>query len=182
MKHLLILTIMAVLMMPVVATAQNDKQNDKKKSLSQGDNRIKAAEGAGSASSLFVPEEIRNAFPTAESTKEEGMLRAVYAEGKLLGYALYSKPASDGIKGYAGETPLLIALTPEKTVLSVQMLPNQETPNIAEKVRKSTLLQSWNGLTLKKARKKRVDAVSGATYTSKSVIKSLRAAVKKAQK
>ena len=182
MKHLLILTLLAVLMMPVVATAQNDKHNEKRKALAHGENRIRSAEGVENVSALFVPDEIRNAFPMAESTKEEGMLRAVYAEGKLIGYALYSKPASDGIKGYAGETPLLIALTPEKTVLSVHMLPNEETPAIANKVLKSKLLQSWNGLTLKKARKKRVDTVSGATYTSKSVIKSFKAAAKKAQK
>ncbi len=172
---------MAVLLMPAVATAQDDKQGEKKKSLAHGESRIRSAEGVEGVSALFVPKEIMAAFPTAESTKEDGLFRAVYANGQLIGYALYSMPFSKGIKGYAGETPLLIALTPEKKVLSVQMLPNEETPAIANKVLQSTLLQSWNGLTLKKARKKSVDAVTGATYTSKSVIKSFKAAAKKAQ-
>lgn len=181
MKHLFIITLMAVLLLPAMANAQSDKQSEKKKPLSQGDHHIKAAEDIDNVSALILPDEIKKAFPTAESTKEDGLFRAVYADGKLIGFALYSKPASNGIKGYAGETPLMIALTPEKTVLSVHMLSNEESPMQAMKVRQSELLKSWEGLTLKKARKKKVDAVSGATYTSKSVIKTFRAAAKKAQ-
>ena len=36
---------------------------------------------------------------------------------------------------------------------------------------------NWNGLTVKKAKKKQVDTVSGATFTSRAVIQSVQAAL-----
>jgi uncharacterized protein with FMN-binding domain len=37
--------------------------------------------------------------------------------------------------------------------------------------------KNWNGLTVKQALKKEVDAVSGATFTSNAAIQSVRAAL-----
>lgn len=123
--------------------------------------------------------EIVRAFPKVKSVKKEAKYTSVYdSSKKLLGYAVYSKPASDGIKGYAGETPLMIALSTDKKVLSVELLPNSETPQYVAKVKAAGFFKSWNGLTAKKACKKKVDAVAGATYTSTGVTKSLQAALK----
>ena len=123
--------------------------------------------------------EIVVAFPTAKSVKKTTRWTEVY-DGKkvLLGYAVYSKPASDGIKGYAGETPLMIALNTKKEIICVQMLDNQETPGFLQKVVNAGLLKSWDGLKPAKAVKKKVDAVSGATYSSNSIIETLRAALR----
>ena len=130
-----------------------------------------------------LPAEIVKAFPQAQSVSKQERWTAVYDGGKhLIGYAVYSKPASDGITGYAGETPLLIAMDAEKKVVAVHLLECEETHFIVDKVLESPLLASWNGLTAKEARKKRVDAVSGATYTSNSIIQSMRAAMKKLAK
>ena len=95
----------------------------------------------------------------------------------LLGYAVYSKPASNGIKGYNGETPLMIALTPKKKVMTVILLDNQETPGFVKRVLDAGLLKSWDGMKAKKAAKKKVDCVSGATYSSRSIIQTLQAAL-----
>lgn len=123
--------------------------------------------------------EVVRAFPKAKSVKKTTQWTEVYnADKQLLGYALYSKPASDGIKGYLGETPLLIALDANKKVLSVEMLKNSETPSYVKMVKDAGLLKQWNGMSVKKAKKKKVDTVSGATYTSKSVILSFQAALK----
>lgn len=123
--------------------------------------------------------EIVAAFPTAKSVKKTTQWTEVYdAKKVLLGYAVYSKPASDGIKGYAGETPLMIALNTKKEIICVQMLDNQETPGFLQKVVGAGLLKSWDGLKPAKAVKKKVDAVSGATYSSNSIIETLRAALK----
>lgn len=122
--------------------------------------------------------EIANAFPTVKSVKKAEKWTEVYdGSKKLLGYALYSKPASDGIKGYAGETPVMIALSPKKVILSVELLPNAETPGYVNRVTAAGFLNSWNGLTVKKAKKKQVDTVSGATFTSRAVIQSVQAAL-----
>ncbi len=118
------------------------------------------------------------AFPTVKSVKKTAKLTEVYdANSKLLGYALYSKPASDGIKGYAGETPVLIALSTKKIILGVWLLGNVETPRYLQRVEEAGFYKNWNGLSVKKALKKEVDAVSGATFTSKAVAASVRAAL-----
>ncbi|KWW30204.1 MAG: membrane bound regulatory protein [bacterium P3] len=120
-----------------------------------------------------------NAFPGVKSVeKGQPWCKVFDAKKKLLGYVVYSSPASDNIKGYAGPTPLAIAFNKDKTIRSVQMLPNKETPNFQQRVVDAKLLESWNGLSVKKARSKKVDTVSGATFTSRSVIESLQAALK----
>jgi len=123
--------------------------------------------------------EIVRAFPAVKSVKKESKYTTVYdAKKKMLGYAVYSKPASDGIKGYNGETPLMIALDKNKKVLSVELLTNSETPKFVKMVKDAGFFKTWNGLTAKAACKKKVDAVAGATYTSTAVTKSLQAALK----
>ena len=123
---------------------------------------------------------IVRAFPTMKDVKKTDRWTEVFdANGKLLGYAVYSKPASDGIKGYKGETPVLIALNPKQVIIGVYALPNKETPGYAKRVEEAGFYNSWNGLTIKQALKKEVDTVSGATYTSQAVIKSVRAALEK---
>jgi len=123
--------------------------------------------------------EIVAAFPTAKSVKKTAKWTEVYdAKKVLLGYAVYSKPASDGIKGYAGETPLMVALDTKQQIICVQMLDNQETPGFLQKMVNAGLLKSWDGMKPAKAVKKNVDAVSGATYSSTSIIQTLQAALK----
>lgn len=120
------------------------------------------------------------AFPKAKIAKKQAKWTEVYdGDRKLLGYAVYSKPASDGIKGFNGETPVMIALDAKKVIRGVYMLPNVETPQFAQRVKDAGFLNAWNGLTLKKAKKKTVDAVSGATYTSRAVAQSVQAALEK---
>ncbi len=121
---------------------------------------------------------IVTAFPTVKTVKKQDKWTEVYdGDSKLLGYVVYSKPASDGIKGFAGETPVLIALDAKKVIKGVYMLPNSETPGFVQRVTDAGFYNSWNGLTVKQARKKTVDTVSGATYTSRAVAQSVQAAL-----
>lgn len=123
---------------------------------------------------------ILTAFPEAKNAKPQAKWTEVYnADRKLIGYAVYSKPASDGIKGFGGETPVMIALNPDKVIVGVYLLPNAETPKFVQHVQESGFFNNWNGLTLKEAKKKKVDTVSGATYTSRAVALSVQAALEK---
>ena len=125
-----------------------------------------------------IAAEIVNAFPSCKGVKTEDKWIVVYdAKKNVLGYAVYSKPASNGIKGYNGETPLMIALSPKKKVMSVTLLDNRETPSYLTRVVNAGLLKSWDGMKAKKAAKKKVDTVSGATYSSRSIIQTLQAAL-----
>ena len=122
---------------------------------------------------------IAKAFPTAKSIKQENKWTAVYDAGSnLLGYLVYSKPASDGIKGYNGETPVMISFDVKKKITGVYLLQNTETPSYARRVQEAGLYNQWNGLSIKKARKKKVDTVSGATFTSSAVASSVEAALR----
>ena len=122
---------------------------------------------------------IVKAFPAAKSVKKSGKWTEVYDSMKnLLGYVVYSKPASNGIKGYAGETPVMVAFSAKKKITGVYLLANQETPKFVQRVEQTGYFNSWNGLTVKKALKKKVDTVSGATFTSRAVQQSLQALLK----
>lgn len=127
-----------------------------------------------SAQSQPVPDDMKPLFPSAKSvTVSNGVYTMLSDSKSVLGYAVYSKPASDGIKGFKGETPLLVAFTSKKTILEVVLLPNNDTPSFVKKVADAGLLKAWNGLTVKKAKDLQVDAVAGATYTSTGIIKTM---------
>ena len=120
------------------------------------------------------------AFPKVKSVKKTDKWTEVYdAQGKLLGYAIYSQPASNGIKGYAGETPVMIALDLKKKITGVYLLPCFESPNYVQHVREAGFFDQWNGLSIKQAKKKKVDTVSGATFTSRAVVESVQAVLNK---
>jgi len=129
-------------------------------------------------------EEIRPYF--ADAAKTKAMDTAYYevkdAKGNKLGTILYSSPYSDNIKGFNGPTPLLIAFDAEGRIKNVVLLDNQETPVYAKHVVEGGLYQAWNGLNIDEALDKQVDAVSGATYTSNGVKKSLVARLKAYQR
>jgi Na+-translocating ferredoxin:NAD+ oxidoreductase RnfG subunit len=119
--------------------------------------------------------DIRNVFPAAFYIVSKGSAYQVSnVKHASLGFVVLSSPYADKIRGFAGATPLLIALTSDMKVKQVLLLRNHETPKFAQHVRDSGLFSSWNGLGVSDALAKSVDAVSGATYTSTAVINSFR--------
>lgn len=76
------------------------------------------------------------------------------------------------IEGYNGPTPLKIYIKKNK-VVKIEALKNAETPKYYAKVKKA-LLEKWNGLKVKEASQLKVDAVTGATYSSEAVVKNVR--------
>lgn len=81
------------------------------------------------------------------------------------------------IIGYSGVTPVEIYVTNGR-VSEVKPLPNVESPGYFWSVIKSGLLSSWNGLTPKEGRELKVDAVSGATFSSDAIIRNVRAGLR----
>lgn len=177
MKKIIFTLIMAFAMLPMMAQEHNcgncphHKQHQQQGASCCSQQKQKTING--------LPTEIATAFPTAKSIKKETKWTLVYnAKKELLGYAVYSKPASNGIKGYAGETPQMIALGENMKIISVTMLQNSETPSYLSRVVNAGLLKSWDGMKLKRAKKKNVDTVSGATFSSRSIIQTFQAAIK----
>ena len=128
--------------------------------------------------------EIKPYFNDAAKTKaiDTAFYEVKDAKGNKLGTVLFSSPYSDAIKGFNGPTPLLIALDAEDRIKTVTLLENEETPRFAQRVVEGGLYDAWNGLTVEEAMDKQVDAISGATYTSNGVKKSLVARLKAYQR
>lgn len=75
------------------------------------------------------------------------------------------------VQGFLGATPLKIYIQKNK-VVKIEAMKNQETPKYFLKVKKH-LLDKWNGMKVKDAKNMKVDAVTGATYSSKAVIENV---------
>ncbi len=82
--------------------------------------------------------------------------------------------ASD-VSGYAGRTPIDI-YTRDGIIERIEPQRNNETPSFFAEVTKSGLFERWNGMTLQEAATAPIDAVSGATYSSSSIIENVRRA------
>lgn len=76
------------------------------------------------------------------------------------------------VQGFMGPTPLKIYIQKNK-VVKIEALKNQDTPKYFLKVKKA-LLEKWNGLKVKDAQNLKVDAVTGATYSSEGVIENVK--------
>lgn len=71
------------------------------------------------------------------------------------------------IVGYSGAVPLEIYIK-KGIIVQVKALKNAETPEFFEQVQ--PLLSKWNGKTIEEALALKVDAISGATYSSHGII------------
>lgn len=76
------------------------------------------------------------------------------------------------VQGFMGPTPLKIFIQKNK-VVKIEALKNQDTPKYFQKVKKA-LLDKWNGMKVKDAQNLKVDAVTGATYSSEGVIENVK--------
>lgn len=75
------------------------------------------------------------------------------------------------VEGYNGPVPVKIYIKKNK-IEKIEVLKNQETPKYLAQVKKA-MLNVWDGLTVKAAKAKKVDAVTGATFTSEALIENV---------
>lgn len=100
----------------------------------------------------------------AQSNGEQPKVEVRNEHGSTI---LSTEGLATDVKGYGGQVPLSITLTDGK-IASVEALPNHETPDFFQAA--SVLLTKWNGLTPEQAIELKVDAVSGATFSSRAII------------
>ncbi len=74
------------------------------------------------------------------------------------------------VRGFKGQTPVKIYIANGK-VQKIEALKNQDTPQFFDKAK--TLLQKFEGKSVKKASAMKVDGVTGATFSSKALIKNV---------
>ena len=75
------------------------------------------------------------------------------------------------IEGYAGPTPVKIYIENNK-VVKIETLRTPDGPKYVARAKK--VFEGFIGLPVKKAKKAKVDAVTGATYTSDALIQNVR--------
>ena len=95
-------------------------------------------------------------------------------------YVVNTTKIGKDIEGYNGNTPLKIYIKKNK-VEKIELLKNQETPKYFVKVKKA-FQDVWNGLKVKDAKAKQVDALTGATFSSEAVIKNVQIGLEYYQK
>lgn len=79
------------------------------------------------------------------------------------------------VRGYKSTTPVKIYIKKNR-IEKVEALKNQETPKYF--VLAKAVLDNYNGKTVTKAEKMSVDAVSGATFSCKALVKNVQAGLK----
>ena len=79
-------------------------------------------------------------------------------------------------KGYKGTTPLVVSIEGNQ-ISDIEVPRNQEGPKYMKMVYDG-LIAKYVGMKIKDVETNNVDAVTGATFTSKAVIDNVKAAVK----
>lgn len=82
-------------------------------------------------------------------------------------FVVNTKPLAKDVQGYGGPVPLKIHIK-DGRVAAVEAEPNAESPDFFNRAK--TLLNHWQGKTIDEAMKEDVDAVSGATFSSRAII------------
>ncbi len=94
------------------------------------------------------------------------------SKNKLSCSILLTMPYCKDIKGYGGCVPFAIVFNRNDKIREIVLLENSETPKWIEQLNDNKFFENWNGLTAEEAINTKIDAVSGATYTSVAVIES----------
>lgn len=90
-------------------------------------------------------------------------------------YIVNTTTLAKDVEGYAGATPLEVHIK-KNVIVKVVPLKNQDGPKYNAKVKKE-MLTKYEGMNVKKGTVQDVDAVTGATFTSKAMQENIRRAV-----
>jgi Na+-translocating ferredoxin:NAD+ oxidoreductase RnfG subunit len=106
--------------------------------------------------------------------------KAVDKKGKILGYVFNSTEYGKGISGFGGPVPTLVVTDKSQKIKKVAIIKSSETQQYLQKVTSSNFLKKWNGKTIQQAKEVKVDGVTGATFSSRAIIKNVQLISKKA--
>ena len=84
---------------------------------------------------------------------------------------IYTGDIANKVIGYNGTTPLNITVK-NGVIVSIEVLPNQESPGYLKRAKEKVLPQ-YIGKTVAEAKTLKPDIATGATYTSEALIKNI---------
>ncbi len=119
---------------------------------------------------------VRTIYPQAnriiamESYDDAVARYRVYENRSLLGLF-----ATVDANGYGGTIPIWVGLDPEETITAVRIGPNQESPTLGTAIRRMDFLAHFEGTQPadRESLPDEVDAITGATISSRAVIRSV---------
>lgn len=101
----------------------------------------------------------------------EGVTEA-YAADNGAGYVITA-----AAKGYGGDVPVMVAFDDAGTIVAVKFLDNDETPGLGQKVKNEDFSGQFAGLAAQALTLADIDAISGATISSRAAVNGINSAV-----
>ena len=133
------------------------------------------ANGGNASSTAVVPtsQQIKQ-LTLSESTvqltpRDSASWMVVGGNGESLGVIITTAPYTRDVKGFAGPTPLYIYVSKEGTIKQIIAADNADTPDFFNRAFTS-LAPQWRDKSMEQAATLKVDAVSGATFSSNAII------------
>lgn len=120
----------------------------------------------------FFPELIED-FSYFEHDTVQDCYYIYNSKNKLDCYILLTMPYCEEFEGFGGCVPFAIVFNPDDKIRQLHLLQHNETPSWIEGLEEDNFFNSWDGLTAEEALNAPIDAVSGATFTSQTVIDSM---------
>jgi len=140
--------------------------------------RVRSRQGSPPLANITLPQ-LQTIFPQATRLGEagsHGKIAVLADDGRRLGYVIQTAPASDAFVGFSGSTNLVIGLLPDDRICGCLIQRSGDTRDHVELVAQDQqFLKAFIGRTWWEAAALDVDAVSGATLTSLSILQGLRA-------
>lgn len=114
---------------------------------------------------------IRSVFPQADKAERinEYWFGIIDKNGKVIGYALSSKPYCWNIRGYYGETPVVIITDKQFIIRKIALLSHRESLTYVKMLEKNGFFKLWEAKSFLEAISVKADAYSGATQTAKAI-------------
>lgn len=101
---------------------------------------------------------------------ETGFQEVLDEEGERVGFVFQTSPLADDVLGYSGPTNTAVCLDREGVVLTAEIVWSEDTIDHVEKVEQAEAFwQSLQGIELGEKLDYQIDAVSGATLTSRAI-------------
>jgi len=115
-------------------------------------------------------------FKTLETGNEQQVYYIGKARGKVIGIAFLG-----ATMGYGGMIDVMVGVQPDGDVTGIEIVKYQETPGLGTKASKPAFRDQFSGKDLKQLNLKRdggeIQAITGATITSRAVTKAVRESV-----
>ncbi len=104
-------------------------------------------------------------------TEIEGVTE-VYCADNGSGYVITAQS-----KGYDGQVPVMVSFNAEGNVEAVRFLDNTETPGLGKKISEPAFADQFSGIPAENFIIEDIDAVTGATFSSKAAVNAINAAI-----